>query len=104
MKRPVPEVTTAADVLRSRLVTVTLAPGRAAPLGSVTMPAMLPYTAWACAEPAPRQTANDANNRRSGRRPRPDERRPDEARVMRGTPFWLAGGGSPRGGAGEPRP
>ena len=34
-------------VPRSRLVMVRLAPGALAPLESATVPAMLPYTAWA---------------------------------------------------------
>ncbi len=40
-------VTTVSEVLRSTLVTVTLTPGRIAPLESVTVPLMLPYTACA---------------------------------------------------------
>ena len=36
-------------VLRSTLVMVTVAPGMAAPVESLTVPAMLPYTAWAAA-------------------------------------------------------
>ena len=43
--RPASLVTTVSATRRSRLVTVTLTPGRVAPEGSVMVPAMLPYTA-----------------------------------------------------------
>ena len=54
-------------VPRSRLVMVRLAPGALAPLESVTVPAMLPYTAWAVAGVAGHTTRNQQGD--TGPRP-----------------------------------
>src|SRR5688500_8377158 len=67
-KSPSLLVTAVCTVLRSRLVAVTVTPGSAASLGSLTVPARLPYTACASAvlpgAMARRSTATAAASRR----------------------------------------
>jgi hypothetical protein len=54
--------------LRARLVMVTVAPGRTAPDGSLTMPPMLPYTAWAFERAGKRGTRSPHKRRTQTRR------------------------------------
>jgi len=57
-------VVTLSVVLRSTLVMVTVAPGMVAPVESLTVPAMLPYTAWAAAGAGQATAARTANRAR----------------------------------------